>query len=135
MKKQNFTAFFLMAIAPFVMSMTCTHTPPNNPPSVDAAVVDASHAPTTDGSVDAVTETCGIPTSIVDDVSNTTFNALQDAQNSQSRLNTLASQYTTASITCLVNKIVAGTPNAPQTVTRANTWLRSTSAKKAHAKK
>jgi len=125
-----FNLLVIILILPFVMSMTCTHTPPVSPTSDAAVAVPDAKPPTPiDGAVAPFAQTCGIQTVLIDDVSNATFIALGDAVNYQSKLNTLANQYTRPSIVCLVNKIVAGTPNAPATVQRANQWL-GASAKK-----
>jgi hypothetical protein len=128
MKKEIKNILVILVFLPFVMSMTCTHTPPVSP-SIDAAVTIADAQPPTpiDGAVPP--QTCGISTALIDDVSNSTFLALQDATNSQSKLNTLANQFTRPSIVCLVNKIVAGTPNAPASLQRAKQWLGASTKK------
>lgn len=118
----------VIVFLPFIMSMTCTHTPPVSP-SADAAVAIPDAQPPTPIDGAAPAQPCGISAALIDDVSNSTFLALQDATNSQSKLNTLANQFTKPSIVCLVNKIVAGTPNAPATIQRAKQWL-GASAKK-----
>lgn len=115
-----FNILLVIVIVPFLMSMTCTHTPPVSP-TTDAAVIADARPPTPiDG---PAVDTCGIQPALIDNVSNSTFNALNDTVNSQSRLNTLASQFTRPSIVCLLNKIVASTPNAPTSIQRAKQWL------------